>query len=116
MGNWIYNEKDIRSHTVGYFSSLFKSDAHFYQAYLVPNFFPSLNANYLDRVTNPVVEEEIKKKTIFSMKPLKTPGIDGLQAIFYQNWFTPDQKRKKFNSHVYAGYKKFDLSIALSSD
>ena len=39
MGNWIYNEKDICSHAIGYFSSLFKSEAQFYQAYHVSNFF-----------------------------------------------------------------------------
>ncbi|KAH9666643.1 putative ribonuclease H protein [Citrus sinensis] len=88
MGNWIYNEKDIRSHVVEYFSSLFKSEAHSYQTYSVPNFFPAVNANYLDCVNDPVVDEEIKR-AIFSMKPLKAPGIDGLQAIFYQSqWHT----------------------------
>ena len=43
-----------------------------------------MNANYLDCVTDPVMEEEIKK-AIFSMKPLKASGIDRLQAIFYQS-------------------------------
>ena len=88
MGDQIYNEKDIRSHAVEYFSSLFKSEAHSYQTYFVPNFFPAVNVNYLDCVNDPVVEEEIKR-AIFSMKPLKAPGIDGLQAIFYQSqWHT----------------------------
>ena len=83
-GNWLYNAEEIRKHAVGYFSTLFKSEAASHQAYLVPNYFPTSEAFDIDCVDNPVLEAEIKS-AIFSMKPLKAPGTDGLHAIFYQS-------------------------------
>lgn len=83
-GNWLYDEDAIRRHVVEYFYSLFHSENSIYQAYHVPNLFPSFEAHWLDGVVRPVLDEEIKR-AIFSMKPLKAPGMDGLHAIFYQS-------------------------------
>ena len=43
-----------------------------------------MDAHDTDCVTNPVLEIEIKN-VVFSMKPLKAPGMDGLHVIFYQS-------------------------------
>ena len=83
-GNWMYSEEEIRNHAIGYFSSLYRSEAATSQRYQVPNFFPVLNAYDLESTVDPVLEEEIKR-VVFSMKPLKAPGSDGLHAIFYQS-------------------------------
>ncbi|KAH9798495.1 reverse transcriptase domain-containing protein [Citrus sinensis] len=83
-GNWLYNAEEIRKHAVGYFSALFTSEAASQQAYLVPNYFPTSEAFDLDCVDNPVLEAEIKN-AVFSMKPFKAPGTNGLHAIFYQS-------------------------------
>ncbi|KAH9786561.1 putative ribonuclease H protein [Citrus sinensis] len=61
-----------------------RSEAASPQRYQVPNFFPVLNAYDLESTVDPVLEEEIKR-VVFSMKPLKAPGSDGLHAIFYQS-------------------------------
>ena len=96
-----FTMRNICSHTVGYFFTLFKSEAHFYQAYHVSNFFPAFNANYLDCVTDPIVDEEIKKG-IFSIKPLKAPSIDGFHAIFYQSqWHIIGPSFGKFITDIF---------------
>ena len=78
----MYNKEEIRSHAVGHFSSLLKSEAGIYQVYHVPNYFLVLDANDLDCAADSILEEKIKR-VVFSMKPLKALGIDGLHAIFY---------------------------------
>ena len=83
-GNWLYEEEEIKRHAMGYFSDLFKSESATYQNYLVPNLFPALESYDVDSAAAPLLREEIKS-TVFSMKPLKTPGTDGLHAIFYQS-------------------------------
>ena len=80
----MYDEDDIRGHTVGYFSSLFKSETPVYQDYHVPNLFSILEDHDVDSAAAPIMGEEIKR-VVFSMKPLKAPGTDGLHAIFYQS-------------------------------
>ena len=83
-GNLLYNEEEICSYAIGYFSSLFKSEAKIYQVYHVPNYFPILDATNLNCAVDPILEKEIKR-VVFSMKCLKAPSIDGLHAIFYQS-------------------------------
>ena len=80
-GNWLYNEEEIWNHAMGYFSSLFTSEAEGSQVYQVPNYFPVLDTHDTDCVANLVLEVEIKS-VVFSMKSLKAPGMDGLHAIF----------------------------------
>ena len=82
-GNWLYDEDDIRRHAIWYFSDLFKNESASYQNYQVLNLFPTLDSYDVDGVAAPILREEIKS-TMFSMKPLKAPGTDGLHAIFYQ--------------------------------
>ncbi|KAH9745843.1 reverse transcriptase domain-containing protein [Citrus sinensis] len=83
-GNWLYNEEEIRNHGMGYFLELFTSEVVNPCTYFVRNYFPNLVAFDIDCVANPVLEEEVKN-VVFSMKPRKAPGTDGLQAIFYQS-------------------------------
>ena len=66
---------------MGYFSSLFKSETPVYQDYHVPNLFSILEDHDVDSAAAPIMGEEIKR-VVFSMKPLKAPGTDGLHAIF----------------------------------
>ncbi|KAH9697020.1 reverse transcriptase domain-containing protein [Citrus sinensis] len=82
--NWIYSEEEIRNHAIGYFSSLYRSEAATPQRYQVPNLFPVLNAYDLESIADLVLDDKIKR-VVFSMKPLKAPGTDGLHAIFYQS-------------------------------
>ena len=84
LGNWLYDEEDLMRHAMGYFSNLFKSESATYQNYHVPNLFPALDSYDVDGAATPILREKIKS-TMFSMKPLKAPGTDGLHAIFYQS-------------------------------
>lgn len=48
--------------------------------------FPKLSESILEGLVAEVTLEEVHR-SLFSMSPLKAPGVDGLHAKFYQaNW------------------------------
>ncbi|KAH9751354.1 putative ribonuclease H protein [Citrus sinensis] len=46
--------------------------------------FPPIDIDMLHMLQAPIDDNEVRS-TIFSMKPLKAPGVDGLHAVFYQS-------------------------------
>ncbi|KAH9791596.1 putative ribonuclease H protein [Citrus sinensis] len=60
------------------------SETLVFRPYPVRGCFPILHAALTHGLMAPIEDNEIRQ-TIFSMKPLKAPGVDGLHAIFYQS-------------------------------
>lgn len=83
QGQILAKAKDIQSHIISYFQSLYISDgANISQKLLdgIPRTVPEeINGD----LTRPVTEEEIIK-AIFAMNPDKSLGPDGMTAGFYQ--------------------------------
>ncbi|KAH9765434.1 hypothetical protein KPL70_001869 [Citrus sinensis] len=81
---WLNDTKYIKQYAVGCFSALYTEENNNLQPYLSNFFFPVLDGASLSLVNGLVNDMEIKN-VVFSMKPLKAPRVDGLNAIFYQS-------------------------------
>ena len=82
-GRWLYDIEDIKQQATNFFSKLYTSEQEVYESYHVcGNFLP------IDKYRMTILDNEIKdreiQQAIFSMSPLKVPGVDGLHAMFYQ--------------------------------
>ena len=83
-GEWLLENEVIKQHATTFFSALYTSEIVVFRPYLIRGCFPNLNVSSTQGLTAPIEDDEIQQ-TIFSMKPLKAPGVDGLHAIFYQS-------------------------------
>ncbi|KAH9725610.1 putative ribonuclease H protein [Citrus sinensis] len=83
-GEWIVDNEIIKQHATAFFSTLYTSETLDFRPYPVRGCFPILDAALTHGLMAPIEDNEIRQ-TIFSMKPLKAPGVDGLHAIFYQS-------------------------------
>ncbi|XP_070004851.1 uncharacterized protein [Nicotiana sylvestris] len=85
-GNWINDPLLIMSYVNNYFKDLFTS-SHVITSRKNP-INPSSNVGQVDLTTldGPLQEIEIKR-AIFSFKPFKAPGPDGLHPFFYQKYW-----------------------------
>ncbi|KAH9735416.1 putative ribonuclease H protein [Citrus sinensis] len=79
-GEWIVDNEIIKQHATAFFSTLYTSETLAFRPYPVRGCFPILDAVLTQGLTAPIEDNEIRQ-TIFSMKPLKAPGVDGLHAI-----------------------------------
>ena len=85
---WLYNSDDIKKHVVEFFSALYTSDKSGSHPYALTSCFPPIDTDMLHMLQAPIDDNEVRS-TIFNMKPLKVPGVDGLHAAFYQSqWST----------------------------
>lgn len=86
VGNWINDPLLIMSYVNNYFKDLFTS-SHVITSRKNP-LKPSSNVGQVDLTTldGPLQEIEIKR-AIFSFKPFKAPGPDGLHPFFYQKYW-----------------------------
>lgn len=80
--------KDIKSHIIKYFKSLYKSNGVNISLHLLNGIPKSVTEEINRSLTRAVSEEEIKS-ALFAMNPDKAPGPDGMTAGFYrQHWET----------------------------
>ena len=87
-GDWSSDPDFLKSHVLNYFTNLFQGSS-------LPQAVMPLSTGQLriddhehQALTLRVSTEEVKK-ALFQMKGLKSPGPDGIAAIFYQrNWDT----------------------------
>lgn len=77
----MYKIEDIKMHAVQYFSAVYMIVQANLKSYLLKGQFPDIDEISLSSFITPVDDSEIKN-TIFSMKPLKAPGVDGMHSIF----------------------------------
>lgn len=83
-GDWINDEASLRTMAQQYFMDLYSDIPSPCSSSLINNRFPRLPSESWVLLTARVTVEEVKQ-AIFSMQPLKAPGIDGLHAYFFQS-------------------------------
>lgn len=83
-GQWISDEDELKAHATNFFTNLYTADTNSIESYFIPNDFPCLDTDRYHIMKKSVDDEEIRD-IIFSMKPLKAPGIDDMHAIFNQS-------------------------------
>ncbi|KAE8702100.1 hypothetical protein F3Y22_tig00110503pilonHSYRG00817 [Hibiscus syriacus] len=85
-GNWVSDQQALCSMVVNFYKELFTSTNDYEIGYSVQGCFPVISDCKLSNLTRPLFTEEIRD-VLFSMSPLKAPGVDGLHIFFYQsNW------------------------------
>ena len=85
QGDWVSEVEELRSMVCNLFMALCTDDCGAYLPFLLPvNRFPLLTAEELSALNKDFTSSEVKK-VIFEMAPYKAPGLDGFQALFYQN-------------------------------
>ena len=83
MGQWIHDEADIKAHVVYHFCNLYMKEGGVHVQYPFTLNFPLIDNDVLNSLIRIVDDPEIRD-TIFSMSPMKSPGVDGLHTIFFQ--------------------------------
>ncbi|KAL4383512.1 hypothetical protein GQ457_15G016700 [Hibiscus cannabinus] len=87
-GRWVTDQSRLREHTVEFFQTLYSTEPRVSGGGDNESGFTPIPEGVLATVNRPVTMDEIRK-IVFSMDPLKAPGVDGLHAAFYQkNWDT----------------------------
>ena len=87
-GNWIEDVDVIKAHAVTFFKNLYTKELGEHIPYPLVSMFPRVDEMNLGKLNAEVCEDDIRE-AIFSMHPLKAPGIDGLHTVFYQTqWDT----------------------------
>ncbi|XP_028773622.1 uncharacterized protein LOC114730681 [Neltuma alba] len=83
-GAWCYDTEEIKQQATNFFSSLFQEDLPVRDSLNCRITYPPLDEVFRKGCERAVDEEEIKS-ALFSMGPLKSPGPDGFNALFFQN-------------------------------
>ncbi|KAK8578414.1 hypothetical protein V6N13_116259 [Hibiscus sabdariffa] len=105
-GAWCSDQSHLRSMVVDYYKYLFSSIGSTASGYLHHGYFMQCNAEMRRVFTAPILDEEISK-TVFEMGPLRAPGVDGFNDLFYQrNWSIVGPSvcalvRDTFNGHPF---------------
>ncbi|XP_021803305.1 uncharacterized protein LOC110747435, partial [Prunus avium] len=83
-GEWVENSNGLKELAVNYFLDLFSLPQRDYNSSPIPNLFPQIMATDLTSLIANVSISEVKN-SLFNIGGLKTPGVDGFPACFYQN-------------------------------
>ena len=82
VGQWIHDEADIKSHVVSYFCNLLTKEGGVHVQYPFTLDFPLIDNCALNSLSR-IVDDAKIRDTVFSVSPMKAPGVDGLHAIFF---------------------------------
>ena len=82
-GEWISNPAVLKSHVVSYFHELFSRTEEVAPAQLIEAVQPRIEDAKHEGLLAPASIQEVKR-ALFSMKGTKSPGPDGIHAIFYK--------------------------------
>ncbi|KAK9007277.1 hypothetical protein V6N11_051106 [Hibiscus sabdariffa] len=82
-GVWCDDDAQLRTAATTYFSSLFAVTDSAPVLYPISGYFPPIDEAVCSSLGSIPLDQEIKD-ALFSMAPLKAPGLDGLHAHFYQ--------------------------------
>ena len=86
-GGWITNKKDIREHVVEKFSQLFTEENVNFPSNLENLISPLISDAENSELCRIPTNQEIKE-VIFGLNSQKSPGPDGLPALFYKRYWT----------------------------
>lgn len=87
VGEWVDEPDALKRLAVDYYKRLYNTDEPI-MTYVPTHGFPRLTARHISSLLLEVTNMEVKK-VINEMQPLKSPGPDGLQPIFFQKcWNT----------------------------
>ncbi|GKV16725.1 hypothetical protein SLEP1_g27324 [Rubroshorea leprosula] len=112
-GVWTEEPQILKNHVLNFFVHLFSRSSSTNPVPLASVSHPSIDASEHPTLIKPATEEEVRI-ALFSMKGLKSPGPDGIQALFYQrNWDTVKGTFLDFvNKALSNGYFDPDLARA----
>ncbi|KAL4291241.1 hypothetical protein GQ457_14G017610 [Hibiscus cannabinus] len=117
-GAWCSDQSHLRSMVVDYYKDLFSSIGSTTSGYLHHGYFMQCTAKMRWVFTTPISDEEVSK-TVFEMGPLRAPGVDGFNALFYQrNWSIVGSSvcalvRDTFNGHPFDASLNHTLFVLL---
>ncbi|XP_028785100.1 uncharacterized protein LOC114741006 [Neltuma alba] len=83
-GRWVSDQHQLKSMATNYFKQLYTLEDGQFVPYPCSGQFPPLTDSLSILLDGPISKEETKK-VLFDMAPLKSPGVDGLHAIFFQS-------------------------------
>ncbi|XP_061354867.1 uncharacterized protein LOC133299428, partial [Gastrolobium bilobum] len=83
-GVWIGDQQVLMEMAVSFFENLYTKDPLPKPAFPVRGFFPVIEAHALDTMSIMPNSKEIRD-VVFSFGPYKSPGKDGLNALFFQS-------------------------------
>lgn len=87
-GEWSSDPEELKSHVRSYYDELFRSRPTSQGSTQTSNCQCTIDDHVHDMLLAPATELEVKN-ALFQMKGLKSPGPDGISAIFFQkNWDT----------------------------
>ncbi|KAK4265131.1 hypothetical protein QN277_026221 [Acacia crassicarpa] len=100
-GEWCFEEESIKAHATEYFSNLFKEEVVVRSSLECSTSYPSLLETHQRVCQRDVGEAEIRD-ALFSMGALKSPGPNGLHALFFQHqWETVKDSDVYFVKQVF---------------
>lgn len=83
-GMWESDQSKLQELAQQYFQSLYSTEGASQIGYRVPGSFPHLPSHHVSALKRAITKEEVKA-SLFEMHPLKSPGPDGLHALFFQS-------------------------------
>ncbi|CAA0841609.1 Unknown protein, partial [Striga hermonthica] len=86
-GEELTNQRDIHNHISKFYNSLFSSEGSWGGDSLLQLITPAISHDMNQALLLPVEEDEIKSP-LFSLHPDKAPGEDGMNALFYQHFWS----------------------------
>lgn len=82
-GEWANDQQRLREIVIQFSSKLYLEENQVAPSYEVVGCFSNLPGQARREWELDVTEDEVKN-SLFQMNPYKAPGVDGLQALFYQ--------------------------------
>ncbi|XP_056690122.1 uncharacterized protein [Spinacia oleracea] len=85
-GDWITKLEDLKNLATGFYENLFATTMDFSSLKSITLNHSTLSDANSNRLLEPITIEEVKAN-LFQMDPIKSPGPDGIQPIFFQKFW-----------------------------
>lgn len=82
-GVWIKNQDQLRNMVVSFYGSLYTESEHNRKLFAIRDSFPRIDTTIMADIGSQFFVDDVRE-ALFAMKPWKAPGLDGIQAGFYQ--------------------------------